>query len=127
MVIVFLCGGAGSVLRYGVTLLADAARGRAAGDGDFPWSTLAVNVVGCGVIALVASTLTERPLLRLGVAVGLLGGFTTFSAFGLETARLFAAGFPGRALAYALATNVAGLGAAALLFRIAAPAAPGLP
>ncbi len=59
---------------------------------SFPWGTLAVNVVGCFLIGLVATLADEHrlltPLLRLFLIAGVLGGFTTFSTFGLETWRL---------------------------------------
>ncbi len=72
----------------------------------FPWSTFAVNVLGCLVIG-VLSGLAERmewfsPPVRLLLLTGLLGGFTTFSAFGLETVHLLRRGEPTIALAYAL-------------------------
>lgn len=58
----------------------------------FPWSTLAVNALGCLLIGIL-SGLAERldwftPAMRLLLFTGLLGGFTTFSAFGLETVHL---------------------------------------
>jgi CrcB protein len=60
-----------------------------AGTAKFPWSTFAVNVVGCLVIGIL-SGVAERfdaigPNARLFLFTGLLGGFTTFSAFGFET------------------------------------------
>jgi CrcB protein len=72
----------------------------------FPWSTFAVNVLGCLVLG-VLSGLAERmewftPPVRLLLLTGLLGGFTTFSAFGWETVHLLRRGEPILALAYAL-------------------------
>ena len=59
---------------------------------SFPWGTITVNVVGCFAIGLFATVADEHrllsPALRLFVIAGLLGGFTTFSTFGLETWRL---------------------------------------
>ena len=74
----------------------------------FPWSTFAVNVLGCLVMG-VLSGLIERldwftPQMRLLLLTGLLGGFTTFSAFGLETIYLLRRGEPWIALTYALAS-----------------------
>ena len=62
----------------------------------FPWSTFAVNIVGCLIMGLL-SGLAERlewftPQVRLLLLTGLLGGFTTFSAFGLETVHLLRRG-----------------------------------
>jgi CrcB protein len=77
-------GALGSVARYGVGLAVQRALGA-----SFPWGTLAVNVVGCFLIGVVLHAADERggiaPTTRLFLATGLLGGFTTFSAFGLET------------------------------------------
>jgi CrcB protein len=81
---VALGGAAGSVARYGVGVLV----ARMVGLG-FPWATLIVNVVGgllMGVLAVRVGP--EQENLRLALGVGLLGGFTTFSTFSLETVRL---------------------------------------
>lgn len=64
--------------------------------GNFPWSTFAVNVIGCLCMGLL-SGMIERldllyPHLRFLLITGLLGGFTTFSAFGLETVYLLRRG-----------------------------------
>ena len=71
----------------------------------FPWSTFAVNIVGCLIMGLL-SGLAERlewftPQARLLLLTGLLGGFTTFSAFGLETVYLLRRGEIWTALIYA--------------------------
>jgi CrcB protein len=59
---------------------------------EFPMGTLIVNVVGCFIIGVFLTLTTERlivsPYWRLVVAVGFLGGLTTFSSFGYETLRL---------------------------------------
>lgn len=68
----------------------------------FPYGTLTVNVLGSFVMGLLALLLVERmqldPLLRLGVFVGFLGAFTTFSTFSMETMNLFEQGQSLRAL-----------------------------
>jgi CrcB protein len=74
----------------------------------FPWSTFGINVLGCLVIGLL-SGLIERldwfvPQMRLLLLTGLLGGFTTFSAFGLETVHLLRRGEPWIAVSYAAAS-----------------------
>jgi CrcB protein len=60
--------------------------------GGFPWSTLVVNVIGCGLIGilmvLVTDVLTRQRLIRPFLGTGVLGGFTTFSAFSLDAALL---------------------------------------
>lgn len=66
--------------------------------GPFPWGTLAVNVVGSFVIgAFAAATMAEgrwlvSPNVQRFVTIGILGGFTTFSAFSLQTLELLRAG-----------------------------------
>ena len=78
----------GSVLRY---LVAGWAQ-EASRSVSFPYGTLAVNLVGCLVIGALSYLADARGLLhpevRLFLLVGVLGGFTTFSAFGLETMNL---------------------------------------
>ena len=87
----------GGIARYALSGLVH----RWAGAG-FPWGTLAVNVAGCFLIGGVLHLVEDRTLLgpdaRLFVAVGLLGGFTTFSAFGWETFELLRGGQLGLAL-----------------------------
>ncbi len=78
----------------------------------FPWGTLAVNLLGCLAIG-VAWGLTERgpwpSPLRAFFFAGVLGSFTTFSSFGIETVTLLRLGEAARALAYVVASNVVGL------------------
>lgn len=77
----------------------------------FPWSTFAVNVLGCLLIGL-ASTRIRRPtLLWSFVATGVLGGFTTMSSFAVELNDLADAGATDTMVAYLVATLVAGYGA----------------
>jgi CrcB protein len=86
---IFLGGGTGSVLRY----LAGVLWGRLGGHGA-PWgATLVINVLGGMFMGLLISTLTlkgggDQERWRLLLGVGLLGGFTTFSTFSLETVLL---------------------------------------
>ena len=78
----------------------------------FPWGTLAVNLLGCFVIGL-AWGLGERalwtPSFRTFLFVGVLGAFTTFSSFGLETLHLLRDGDLARAAGYVLGSNALGL------------------
>ena len=66
---------------------------------QFPWGTFTINVLGCLAIGAVSSAL-ESVEWRLFLMVGLCGGFTTFSSFGLETLQLIRTGHPGKAFAY---------------------------
>lgn len=100
-----MAGGAtGAALRYGLSLWL-AAPGNA-----WPWATLLANCAGGLAMGLLAGVLASRGLAdgwRLLLGVGLLGGFTTFSAFSLEMVEMIAGGRMLAALAYALA-SVAG-------------------
>ncbi len=95
--ILFAGGGLGAMLRFALALWVDE-RAQV----SFPWGTLVVNVVGCFLIGLIATFADEHRLLtsamRLFVIAGLVGGFTTFSTFGLETWRLVEEGLSGVAL-----------------------------
>ncbi len=108
----FCGGGLGSLLRVALGSAIQARAGSV-----FPWGTLCVNLVGCFAIGLVATLADDRALLpeslRSFLIAGVLGGFTTFSAFGLETQRLFEGGATSSALAYALASVVFGIAASA--------------
>jgi CrcB protein len=90
--ILIATGGAfGSVLRY-------AAQGwfQRLTNGSFPVGTLAVNVIGCFLLGILAALFAGPVLIReeyrVGLTIGVLGGFTTFSTFGLETFTLANAG-----------------------------------
>lgn len=77
---------------------------------DFPWGTLIVNLVGGLAMGLLAGWLAARSngdeALRYLLGVGVLGGFTTFSAFSLETATMVQRGDYGIALFYILASVI---------------------
>jgi len=83
LLLVAIGGAAGSVARHLVSLAAIATFGT-----GFPWGTLAVNVAGSAAIGVAAATGLEGAA-RLLLVTGFLGGFTTFSAFSLETGALF--------------------------------------
>ena len=86
--------------------------------GGWPWATLLVNLTGCLLlgllIAVVAVRLPEARWPRPFLAVGVLGGFTTFSAFAVEVVEQVDAGAALLAAAYVLASVVGGIGAVAL-------------
>lgn len=104
-------GALGSLGRFGLTLAA--AR---LGLGAWPWATLAANLSGSLAIGAFAALALRSPSLggldlRLFWMVGICGGYTTFSAFSLQTLELLTAGSPVRAASYA-ALSVAGCVAA---------------
>jgi CrcB protein len=74
----------------------------------FPWATFTINASGCLLIGVVIAALVDRhhlpAWLRLGVALGVLGGYTTFSTFAQETLDLIEEGRLPPALLYALAS-----------------------
>lgn len=106
VLLVALGGALGSVARYGVGVAA----ARVLGLG-FPFGTLTVNIIGSLLMGVLAARVgPEQENLRLAFGVGILGGFTTFSAFSLETVRLMQHQ-PGAAALYVSASLVLGLGA----------------
>ena len=112
---VMLGGAVGAGLRYGLSLVLNPPIGA-----GMPWGTLTANVVGCLLIGWLSSMVSEAPeAVRLGILLGVLGGFTTFSSFGLETIRLMQAGEWAIALTYALVSNGVGLLAVLLGLKIA--------
>lgn len=117
VLLVFLGGGIGSVLRYLLQLWLNTPDDRAA----WPWGTLGANTLGCAVAGALAALASTRLALdehaRLLLAVGVLGGFTTFSAFAAETVAMTDSSVP-RAMGYAMATNLASLAAAWGMFAL---------
>jgi len=107
VVLVALGGGLGATARYGVSLLALAWLGPA-----FPWATLAVNVLGSLAIGVLAGQGLAGPA-RLFWVTGVLGGFTTFSAFSLEAVGLWEKS-PALAALYVAASLGLGFGGFAL-------------
>ncbi|GBD47501.1 fluoride efflux transporter CrcB [Methylopila sp. Yamaguchi] len=100
--LVALGGAIGSLARYGVNLWTL----RSFGPG-FPWGTLTVNVVGGFVMGLLAALLTLRggsSEARLFLMTGVLGGFTTFSAFSLDAVSLWERGEGSAAAVYVIAS-----------------------
>jgi len=115
--LVALGGALGALARYGCVTLAERAFG-----GGFPLGTLLVNALGCFAAGLVAAWLEARgesAQLRAFVAVGVLGGFTTFSAFGVDTLALVREGRALVACGYVATSLACGLGGVALGLRLA--------
>jgi CrcB protein len=117
--IVFLGGGLGAAIRHGINL----ASARAFGTG-FPYGTLLINITGSLVMGLTAAYFAFKgdasQHWRLFLATGVLGGYTTFSAFSLDAALLYERGEVGAAAIYVLASvalSIAGLFAGLALVR----------
>ena len=119
--LVFLGAGIGGALRHGVNVGCARMCGTA-----FPWGTLTVNVVGSFLMGVLAGWLAFRAgegwsqPLRLFLTTGLLGGFTTFSAFSLDAVQIWERGQIGLAATYVTASvllSIAGLVAGLALVR----------
>lgn len=109
VLLVGAAGAVGAVSRYGVGILAERNLGS-----HFAFGTLLVNVIGCLLLGFLLevernTTLITHPL-RLVFAVGFLGAFTTFSAFGYETVRYLQAGSGLLAVANVAANLLLGFG-----------------
>lgn len=105
LLLVAVGGAIGASLRHLVNMGAMRLLGVA-----FPWGTIAINIAGSFAMGLFIETLARRfgasNELRLFVATGILGGFTTFSAFSLDFAQLWQRGEVVPAFAYAAASVV---------------------
>lgn len=112
-------GAIGAALRY---LIGEWAR-HVPSLGGFPWATLGINVTGSLLLGALAggALLAESasPQLRAMLSIGVLGGFTTFSSFSLETVTLLQAGALPRAAVYTVASVTLSVGAAALGIALA--------
>ena len=107
-ILVGVAGLVGTLLRYWLSGLVARQYGE-----TFPWGTLVVNLVGCFLAGAVFYVTEERflisPTLRTVILIGLLGGFTTFSSYGLQTFTLLRDGEVGWAAINIAASNVFGL------------------
>jgi CrcB protein len=107
-VMVMMGGALGTGARYGLSLVL-----QPPGTSGFPLGTLTVNLVGCLLIGVLAALMPDSSQFststRLGLMVGVLGGFTTFSSFGLESIRMIQAGQWTSALTYVVLSNLGGL------------------
>ncbi|WP_017934614.1 fluoride efflux transporter FluC [Nocardioides sp. Iso805N] len=100
-------GALGSLARFGLAKAAPHAAG------DFAWATLATNLSGAFLLGLLMALMltiwSHTRYVRPFLGVGVLGGYTTFSTYELDTRGLLAAGHPAEALAYVAATVALGL------------------
>lgn len=104
---------AGGVLRFAISTAMANAMG-----GVFPWWTLLVNVAGCFVIGYVASMASLPPIVRGALIPGLCGGFTTFSAFSLETIAMWRSAETTKAVLYTISSLLLCLAATVLGHRV---------
>jgi len=112
-----LCGGAiGTVMRYLLSTNINNYFSSLA-----IWGTLAVNLIGAFAIGVVWGMFQDKPgatNMILLVATGILGGFTTFSAFAFEVHNLFKVGNVKMAIAYILITNIVGIALAIFGYKL---------
>ncbi len=117
LIMIMAGGSVGALLRYGVSGFAQKFTG-----GSFPLGTLVVNVIGCLLMGLAAALFAGPHLIReeyrMALLVGLLGAFTTFSTFGIETFSLANDGQFRLAAANILLSNGLGLGALWFGYRL---------
>lgn len=108
LLLIALFGAAGTLARYGLQGLVQVRMGS-----TFPYGTLLINLSGCFFLGLIGQFTLNRmvvsPEMRMAIAVGFFGGFTTFSSFGWETAKMFEAGEWLRGTTYVTASVVLGL------------------
>lgn len=104
---VFVGGGIGSLMRYGITRLLLGLDLR----GAFPWATLLANVLSVVILSWVLLRMSghfqQRPALSAFLTIGICGGFSTFSTFSYENFLLFREGMPGMAIANIVVNVVA--------------------
>jgi CrcB protein len=116
VILLIVFGAAGTLARYG---LGGWIQYRA-GPG-FPYGTLAINILGCFFLGAVGqfglNHLSMPPDLRIGLTVGLMGGFTTFSTFGWDSVHMLESGEWPQALTYIGASVLGGLAAMMLGLR----------
>ena|ERR1700722_4983127 len=108
LALIAIFGAIGTLLRYGIQVFTQVQTG-----GTFPWGTLLINLTGCFLLGLVGQTLLNRMMVspdwRMAITVGFFGGYTTFSSFGWETAKMLEAGEWLPATGYVTASVVVGL------------------
>jgi fluoride exporter len=118
LILIAIFGAAGTLARYGLQGLVQIRVGS-----TFPYGTLLINLTGCFLLGLIGQFTLNRMVIspdwRVGIAVGFFGGYTTFSSFGWETAKMPEDGEWARATAYVTASVVVGLFLSAAGIRLA--------
>ena len=108
LLLIAVFGAAGTLARYGLQGLVQVRVGS-----TFPWGTLFINLTGCFFLGLIGQMMLNRMMvsseLRVAIAVGFFGGYTTFSSFGWEAAKMLEAGEWLRSLTYVASSLVLGL------------------
>jgi fluoride exporter len=108
LALIGLFGAVGTLLRYGIQGLMQVSTG-----GTFPWGTLLINLTGCFLLGLIGQMTLNRMMIspdwRVAITVGFFGGYTTFSSFGWETAKMLEGGEWLPATGYVAASVVIGL------------------
>jgi len=108
LLLIAVFGAMGTLARYGLQGLVQVKMGS-----TFPYGTLAINLTGCFFLGLIGQFTLNRmvisPELRMAIAVGFFGGYTTFSSFGWETAKMLEAGEWLWATTYVASSVVLGL------------------
>jgi CrcB protein len=108
LLLIAVFGAIGTLARYGLQGVVQIKVG-----GTFPYGTLLVNLTGCFFLGLIGQVTLNRMIIspewRVAIAVGFFGGYTTFSSFGWETAKMLETGEWVRATTYVAASVVLGL------------------
>ncbi len=108
LILIAAFGALGTLARYGLQGVVQIRSGSA-----FPYGTLVINLTGCFLLGLIGQFTLNRlvisPDWRVAIAVGFFGGYTTFSSFGWETAKMLEDGEWLRATTYVATSVVAGL------------------
>jgi len=108
LTLIAIFGAIGTLARYGLQGVVQVRTGSA-----FPYGTLIVNLSGCFLLGLIGQFTMNRLVIpadwRVAIAVGFFGGYTTFSSFGWETAKMLEDGEWLRAATYVAASVIAGL------------------
>lgn len=118
LLLIAIFGAVGTLARYGLQGLVQIRMGS-----TFPYGTLLINLTGCFFLGLLGQTMLNRmivsPEWRMAITIGFFGGYTTFSTFGWETAKMLEAGEWLRASTYVAASVVFGILLSAAGIRLA--------